>query len=158
MNDLPQQRMLLSHNFNVSDNSVPELDREQFATIFIEGFGDHKNIKCQPVDNPHWIVEILFPIDELSPQQVGKHCAQILAQKRQSQQSAEQAIPQILVLGGMKTTPPTSTSPGSLQPGQWGVDVVETPSTEEFLQAIAWEATIAQKPVDSVFKVELKTA
>ncbi|MBW4630742.1 MAG: DUF2656 domain-containing protein [Iphinoe sp. HA4291-MV1] len=148
--------MLLSHNFNVSDNSVPELNREQFATVFMKGFSTYENIKCRLVDNPHWIVEILFTSDQLSPQQVGKHCAQILAQKRRSQQPAEQPIPDILVLGGMKTTPPTSTSPESLQPGEWGVDVVETASVEEFLRAIAWEATIAQRPADGVFKVELK--
>ncbi|KAB8333508.1 DUF2656 domain-containing protein [Scytonema tolypothrichoides VB-61278] len=147
--------MLLSHNFNVSDNSVPELSREQFANVFIEGFSDEKNIKCRLVDNPHWIVEILFPINEVSPQQIGDRCAQILAQKRRSQLSCEQRLPDILVLGGMKTSLAVNPAPESLQPGQWGVDVVETPSIEEFLQAIAWEATIAQKPADSIFKVEL---
>ncbi|NMG05931.1 DUF2656 domain-containing protein [Brasilonema sp. UFV-L1] len=147
--------MLLSHNFNVSDNSVPELSREQFATIFIEGFSDEENIKCRLVDNPHWILEILFSIDELSPQLLGDRCAKILAQKRREQLSCEQPLPDILVLGGMKTTLAINPAPESLQPGQWGVDVVETPSIKQFLQAIAWEATIAQKPADSIFKVEL---
>ena len=59
-------------------------------------------------------------------------------------------------MGGIKTTPATSTSPDSLQPGEWGVDVVETAVGEEFLAAMGWEKAIASKSVDSIFKVELK--
>ena len=55
-------------------------------------------------------------------------------------------------------TPPTSSAPDALQPGEWGVDVVETADGNTFLQAIAWEATIASKSADSVFKVEWKEA
>jgi hypothetical protein len=148
--------MLLSHNFDVSEDIVPELSREEFATVFIEGFKSQVNVRCRLVDNPHWIVEILFPTSELSPQQVGEQCAQVLAEKRRTQHSGNSPIPNILILGGIKTTPAMSTSPDSLQPGEWGVDVVETASIEQFLQAIGWEATIAQKSPDTVFKVELK--
>ena len=153
MNNLPQGRMLLSHNFDVSDNRVPPLDREQFAAVFIEGFKDDKTVNCRLVNNPHWIVEILFPID-VSPPSVGSRCAHVLQAKRQ-QQSADQPIPDILVLGGIKTTPATNPSPDALQPGEWGVDVVETASAEQFLQAMGWLAAIAQKPADTVFKIEL---
>ncbi len=145
--------MLLSHNFDVATDIVPALSREEFTKVFQEGLTADKNIKCRPVNNPHWIVEVLFSPEEFSPQQVGKLCAEALAQKRQKQSSS---IPEILILGGIKTTPPTSNSPDALQPGEWGVDVVETLDSKAFLQAIAWDATIAQKPADSIFKVELK--
>ncbi len=145
--------MLLSHNFDVSSDIVPVLSREEFTGVFQEGLIVHKNIKCRLVNNPHWIVEVLFSPEEFSPQQVAELCADALVQKRQTQGSS---IPEILVLGGIKTTPPTSNSPDALQPGNWGVDVVETLASEAFLQAIAWDATIAQKPADSIFKVELK--
>lgn len=148
--------MLLSHNFNVSGDIVPALSREEFTQVFQSGLSAYQNLQCRLVNHPHWIVEILFPTPEFSPQQVGELCAQAIAQKRRSQQLSADYFPEILVLGGIKTTPPTSDSPDALQPGNWGIDVVETSSGEAFLQAIAWDATIAQKPVDSVFKVELK--
>ncbi|MEA5506323.1 DUF2656 domain-containing protein [Halotia wernerae UHCC 0503] len=154
MNDKLQERMLLSHNFDVSTDILPALSRKEFTEVFQEGLIAYKNIKCRLVNNPHWIVEVLFSPEEFSPQQVGKLCADALAQKRQDLHST--SIPEILVLGGIKTTPPTSDSPDALQPGNWGVDVVETLACEAFLQAIAWDTTIAQKPADSIFKVELK--
>lgn len=164
MNDILPGRMLLSHNFDVASDIVPALSREEFAQVFIEGLTAHKQLKCRLVDNPHWIVEVLFPTEEFSPQQVGELCAYALLEKRQTQssqsvsfrESHSAAMPEILVLGGIKTTPATSSSPNALQPGNWGVDVVETLSSEAFLQAIAWDATIAQKPTDSIFKIELK--
>ena len=30
-------RMLLSHNFELSENTVPELNRDEFAQVFIDG-------------------------------------------------------------------------------------------------------------------------
>ncbi|BAY10046.1 DUF2656 domain-containing protein [Calothrix sp. NIES-2098] len=149
-------RMLLSHNFDVSPETIPALSREEFAEVFRSGLSAYENLQCRLVNHPHWILEILFPANEFLPQQVGEICAKALAEKRRSQQLSAETIPEILVLGGIKTTPPTSDSPDALQPGNWGVDVVETHSGETFLQAIAWDATIAQKPADSVFKVELK--
>ncbi|MDZ8052736.1 MAG: DUF2656 domain-containing protein [Aulosira sp. ZfuVER01] len=149
-------RMLLSHNFDVSPDTIPALSREEFAEVFQSGLSAYEHLQCRLVNHPHWTVEILFPTNKFSPQQVGELCAQALAQKRRSQQLSADSHSEILVLGGIKTTPPTSDSPDALQPGNWGVDVVETRSGEAFLQAIAWDATIAQKPADSVFKVELK--
>jgi hypothetical protein len=149
-------RMLLSHNFDVNRDRIPALSREEFAQVFQSALSADKHLQCRLINHPHWTVEILFSTNEFSPQQVGEFCAQALAEKRRSQQLNANTMPEILVLGGIKTTPPTSDSPDALQPGNWGVDVVETSSGEAFLQAIAWDATIAQKPVDSVFKVELK--
>ena len=150
--------MLLSHNFDVSPEIMPALSREEFAQVFRLGLSADQQIQSRLVNHPHWIVEILFPTSEFSPQQVGEKCAQALAQKRRALHLSKDVMPEILILGGIKTTPPTSDSPDALQPGNWGVDVVETSSSEAFLQAIAWDATIAQKPADSVFKVELKEA
>lgn len=149
--------MLLAHNFNVADGIIPALSREEFAEVFQVGLSAYKHLQCRLVNHPHWMVEILFPTDEFSPEQVGNLCAQSLAEKRRSQQISTDIFPEILILGGIKTTPPTSDSPDALQPGNWGVDVVETHSGEAFLQAIAWDTTIAQKPADSIFKVELKS-
>jgi Protein of unknown function (DUF2656) len=146
--------MLLSHNFDLSPDILPALSRAEFTAVF-EGLST--DLQCRPVDHPHWIAEILFPADKFLPTQVGELCAHALAAKRRDsrQDGHDRQLPAILVLGGLKTTPATSSSPEALQPNQWGVDVVETLSAQAFLQAIGWEATIAQKPSDSIFKVEL---
>lgn len=148
MTDFSQGRMLLSHNFDVSSDVVPALCREAFCAVFQEGLSDP--IQCRLVNNPHWVVEVLFPSNELSPLQVGQLCAGVLVAKRRSEL---RGTAEVLVLGGIKTTPATSDSPDALQSGNWGVDVVETASAAKFLEAIAWEATTAQKPAESVFKV-----
>ncbi len=150
MTDISQGRMLLSHNFDVSSDVVPALSRKAFSTIFQEGLS--APIQCRLVDNLHWVVEVLFPSNEFLPQMVGQLCAEALAAKRRDE---IQGTAEILVLGGIKTTPATSDSPDALQPGNWGVDVVETASAARFLEAIAWEATIAQKPAESIFKVAM---
>jgi Protein of unknown function (DUF2656) len=149
-----QGRMLLSHNFDVTPDILPPLSREEFAEVFRSGLMA-TSLQSRLLNHPHWVVEILFPIAEHLPDQVGELCARSLSAARQPQRLNKAVTPEILVLGGLKTTPPTSDSPDALQPGEWGVDVVETLSRTTFLQSIAWDATIAQKPVDSIFKVEL---
>lgn len=147
-------RMLLSHNFDVPADRVPPLSREAFAAVFQAGLSPYGELTCALIGHPHWIVEIRFSTDHFSPAQVGDLCAKVLAEQRRSQQP-NKAIPTILILGGLKTTPPTSSAPDALQPGEWGVDVVETLSGDDFLKRIAWETTIAQRPKESVFKIEL---
>jgi Protein of unknown function (DUF2656) len=146
--------MLLSHNFDVTPDILPPLSREEFSEVFRAGLMATR-LQSRLLNHPHWVVEIVFPTAEFSPDQVGELCARSLSAARQSQRLNKAVTPEILVLGGLKTTPPTSDSPDALQPGEWGVDVVETLSRTAFLQSIAWDATIAQKPVDSIFKVEL---
>ncbi len=155
MSDPATGRMLLSHNFNLSQSELPELSREEFAQVFVNGLQSKESIRCSSLEHPHWMVEILFPIAEFSPEEIGRICGQILSEKRQVEKPDDRVMPDILVLGGKKTTPAMSTSPTSLQPGEWGVDVVETPSAAIFLSAIQWETTISQKPTDSIFKIEL---
>ena len=144
--------MLLSHNFNLLNNELPAFNQKEFAQIFIDGLKAKENIACSLIENPHWIVEILFPTEEFEPKEIGQMCGDILTNKRKSQKS-KIAI-DTLILGGKKTTPATSMSTTSLQIGEWGVDVVETVQADVFLQEIAWEKMIASKPNDGIFKIE----
>ena len=154
MTNLPQARMLLSHNFDISEDILPGLSREEFAQVFIDGLQDVA--KCRLVNNPHWIVEVLFDADKYSSIQMGEYYANTLAKVRSSQIKNGEKQPHILILGGIKTTPAMSSSPDSLQTGEWGVDVVETADADSFLTALNWENMIADKPSDNIFKVELK--
>jgi len=156
LNNLIQQRMLLSHNFNITTDVVAPLEREEFALIFHRSLGDRPTCQTRLVNHPHWIVEVLFHREQFLPQQIGKWCAQALADYRLNQGVDRQLLPVILVLGGLKVTPPTNTLTDGLQTGDWGVDVVETLSSHTFLDDIGWNMTIASKPVDEIFKVELK--
>jgi Protein of unknown function (DUF2656) len=143
MSTTSQGRMLLSHNFNIQSENVPALSRSEFTKIFQAGLGE--GYQCQEVDSPHWIVEVLFAGDR-SPQVVGEAVATTLA-------AAREANVEILALGGLKSTPPTSTAPGALQPGEWGVDVVETADGEEFLKSIDWANTVSSRSPETFFAV-----
>ena len=149
-----QARMLLSHNYNISPDIVPPLSREAFAHLFEAGLSHLPNCSVKLLSHPHWIVDICFASDELSPKEMGELCAQALVDKRLSQGCSEDKLPDILILGGLKTTPATSSSPEALQSGEWGVDVVETPSATSFLQMIGWENSVSQRPAENIFKVE----
>ena len=146
-----QGRMLLSHNYDISDSVIPPLSRDEFAQVFIDGLG--AAAQCRLVNNPHWILEVLFDTEKFSPTQMGTLYAEALVNLRRSQ-IKDAKLPDTLILGGIKTTPAMSSSPDSLQPGEWGVDVVETNDAERFLQGIGWDATVATKSPDSVFKVK----
>ena len=148
-------RMLLSHNFNLNNNQLPALNREEFARVFIDGLKEKKDISCSYIKNPHWVVEILFPTDKFEPQEIGQMCGDILISKRKRDRSDSQLTTDTLILGGKKTTPVTSTSPTSLQLGEWGVDVVETAQGGIFLESINWDNLTADKASDSIFKIEL---
>lgn len=145
--------MLLSHNFNLRNDELPALEREKFAQVFIDGL-EKKDVKCSFIQNPHWIVEIIFAQDKFEPKEIGQICGEILTSHRKSQLPDSKLTIDILILGGMKTTPATTMSPSSLQIGDWGVDVVETIQAQEFLKEIAWGKMIAGKPSDGIFKIE----
>lgn len=147
--------MLLSHNFNLRNNELTALNREEFAQVFIDGLKGQDNIQCSYIENPHWVVEIIFPPAEFEPQEIGQMCGDILIGRRKSQQPESRLTTDTLILGGRKTTPATTISPTSLQIGEWGVDVVETPQAAVFLEEIGWEKMIADKPSDGIFKLEL---
>jgi hypothetical protein len=143
-------RMLLSHNFTLTGGSIPILTREAFAAIFMDGLQDCA--QCRLVENPHWIVEVLFDATQFSATQMGDRYAQALAHYRRALNQTN-PLPQILILGGVKNTPATSDSPDALQPGDWGVDVVETEDIDTFLESIGWESAIASKAPETIFKV-----
>jgi Protein of unknown function (DUF2656) len=146
-------RMLLSHNFDLPEGVFESLSREDLTQVFAEGLSQYPEIKCRPLNHPHWMVEILFSKD-FAPPQVGEFCAQALVNKRKSQGKVDDSFPDVLILAGFKKTPPLSDDPEALQTGEWGVDVVETQSAESFLTAMGWEDKTAGKSIDDVFKVE----
>ncbi|MEG3892212.1 DUF2656 domain-containing protein [Microcoleus sp. AT8-B1] len=147
-------RMLLSHNFDMPEGIFSTLSREELTLVFAEGLSQHPEIKCRQLNHAHWMVEVLFSTDAFSPPQVGEFCAQALVDKRMSQGKADDSFPDILILAGLKKTPPLSSDAEALQTGEWGVDVVETPSAESFLMAMGWEEKTGGKSIDDVFKVE----
>ncbi|MDY6938811.1 MAG: DUF2656 domain-containing protein [Cyanobacteriota bacterium] len=154
MAELQTGRMLLSHNFDLSEEVVPKLTRAAFSEVFEEGLASHSELVCHGIEHPHWMVEIRFDGDRISPERVGELCATVLWEKRQGQKIPDRPFGHILILAGRKTTPASSSSPTALQPGEWGVDVVETPSADAFLHALGWEAAISGKAPDAVFKIE----
>jgi hypothetical protein len=152
MTDPRSGRMLLSHNFALTDDRVKDIDRAAFAAIFIEGLAAD-GIIGQLIDNPHWIVDLRFDPAVISAQVVGDRCAQVLQAFRQLESPTNP--PHFLILGGLKSTPPMSPSPLALQPGEWGVDVVETADGDSFLAGIGWAATIATRDPATIFQVRL---
>ncbi|MGL5064734.1 MAG: DUF2656 domain-containing protein [Microcoleus sp.] len=147
-------RMLLSHNFDLPEGGFESLSREDFTRVFAEGLSQYSGIKCRQLNHPHWMVEILFATDDFTPPQVGEFCAQCLVDKRMSQGKVDRDFPDVLILAGLKKTPPLSDDPEALQTGEWGVDVVETLSAESFLMGLGWEEKTAGKSIEDVFKVE----
>ena len=144
--------MLLSHNFDLRHSELPALTREDFAQVFIDGLEGQEGVKCCYIENPHWVVEIIFPTDKFEPKEIGQICGEILTGKRKQQSS--KLTTDTLILGGRKTTPATSMSPTSLRTGEWGVDVVETLQADAFLASINWDSLSADKPSDGIFKLE----
>lgn len=151
---LHRGRMLLSHNFNLADEHVPSLNREAFTQVFMDGFAQAEQVSVRLIEHPHWITELVFDTQLVSPQQIGHQCAIALSKSRKHTSSDIKPY-EILTLGGLKTTPPTSSSPDALQTGDWGVDVVETVSGDAFLSALNWNAMVGQKPDGQTFMVKV---
>jgi len=147
-------RMLLSHNFDMPEGVFPPLSREDLTQVFAEGLSQYSQIKCRQLKHAHWMVEILFSTHDFAPPQVGELCAEALVDKRKSQGKVDDSFPDVLILAGFKKTPPLSDDPEALQTGEWGVDVVETPSADSFLLAMGWEEKTSGKSIEDVFKVE----
>ncbi len=143
-------RMLLSHNFDLGDGDIPALSREAFTQVFVDALQDCA--QCREVNNPHWVVEVLFNAMQITPSQLGDRYIQALSDFRRISLGETIALPDYLALGGLKTSPPTSDSPEALQPNQWGVDIVETQSAEAFLAGLNWDVVISDRPAETVFK------
>lgn len=147
-------RMLLSHNFNLLNNELPELSRAEFSQVFIDGLQEQEQIICNHIENPHWITEIIFPKDKFEARAIGQMCGEILTNKRKDEIAKALLTTDTLILGGKKTTPVANNLPTTLQPGEWGVDVVETASGKAFLASINWEILTADKPSEGIFEIE----
>ncbi|MGB7251398.1 MAG: DUF2656 family protein [Phormidesmis sp.] len=143
-------RMLLSHNFALTEDEVHPLNRKEFAAVFSQGLSSQAGITCALIDNPHWVVETRYETSQYTPQAVGQLCADVLAKYRVEHRKKGFYI---MALGGLKTTPPTG-GPTSLQTGEWGVDIVETRAPEEFLEEINWDHLAGTKPPESVFRID----
>ncbi len=146
-------RMLLSHNCVLPEGQVLSLSRQDFATVFAEGLQSHAGIQCGPIDNPHWMVEIIFDGQQYTPMAIAELCGHSLGSHRSAEQPKSITQFTVMLLGGMKTTPAVGSSPTSLQTGEWGVDVVETVSPDVFLTGMNWETVIKDKPSEQIFKV-----
>ena len=151
MTDNLNGRMLLSHNFTLNEDNVHPLNREEFAKVFQTGLSAHSGIAAHPITNPHWVVEVSYETARYTPAQVGQMCAETLAAYRKANQNKGFTI---MALGGEKTTPPTG-APPSLQTGEWGTDVVETTSPQEFLAEINWDKLASAKPAEQVFQIDV---
>jgi hypothetical protein len=149
-----QTRMLCSHNFDITDPAIPPLSRGDFTAIFLTAFAGDAD--CQLIDNPHWIFELKFDGTRFSPQQIGDRIVQALADARKRSVAADVILPHTLSLGGLKQSPATNPSLSSLQPNEWGVDVVETVNADAFLAGLNWEATIASREPGTIFQSILK--
>ncbi len=89
MTEVETGRMLLSHNFDISNALFPELSLEEFTQVFIDGLSQYDGVKCRQLSHPHWMVEILFLNNNFSPLQVGELCADALVNKRTSQKNKD---------------------------------------------------------------------
>ena len=59
-------RMLLSHNFDISEDILPQFSREEFTQVFSEGLSKYSNLQFRQLNHPHWMVEILFSNQDYS--------------------------------------------------------------------------------------------
>ncbi len=149
-----QTRMLLSHNFDITDPAIPKLSRGQFTELFLTALDGEAD--CQLIDNPHWVFELKFDGTRFTPQQMGDRIVQVLSDARKRSVAAAVNLPHTLSLGGLKQSPATNPSPTSLQPNEWGVDVVETVNAEAFLTGLNWDATVSTREPGTIFQSILK--
>ena len=141
-------RCLLSHNYKITEILAPSLSTQAFSQVFELGFVD-LGYQVRPLSHPHWLCEV---ITELPPLSLGERLVQALVDFR-SQQLKSAPSYKILALGGLKNTPATSSHPDTLQPGEWGVDIVETEDEKAFLKLVNWDAMVAHRPTEEIFNV-----
>ena len=142
-------RLLLSHNHNIPDTVAPSLSIPEFCRAFTQILPPSDGWSINPLSHPHWRCALTT---DRSAQQAGEALVNALVNYRQVQTQTSLTY-SVLALGGLKTTPPSSDHPHALQPGEWGVDIVETPTVEEFLASINWDTLSASRPATDVFKV-----
>ena len=142
-------RLLLSHNHNIPDTLAPALSNDQFCEAFAATLTPADGWTVTSIPHPHWQCAVTT---DKPTSEVGPALVKALIAYRQTQLQADPTY-KVLALGGLKTSPPTSDSPHALQPGEWGVDIVETIDAEAFLAEINWDTLSAARPADGIFKV-----
>jgi hypothetical protein len=143
-------RFLLSHNHNVPATVAPALTNVEFSAVFTTHLTAHlPDAIVQSLDHPHWRCAITT---SAAPEAVGIALGAALKQARSEHCNAPITYP-ILALGGLKTTPATAPAPNGLQPGEWGVDVVETLDAEAFLADLGWDTLVAGRSSDELFQI-----
>lgn len=140
---------VLSHNLQVQDSNVPSLTPAELA----EGL----SAACPSIqaasalNHGHWMIRIEAAV---SVEQLAQELAHGWLEMRS--QKGHKADHVVMALGGRKDTEGAPGSP--LEKGFWGVDVVESRSPDEFLQAINWSALKQARPEDAVFEVIVNAA
>ncbi len=143
------KRFLLSHNYSITSDVAPPLSIEEFCAVFrthLASFLPAGDCVVTAVEHPHWRCEVRVSGDA---KVVGEGLVRSLGAYRGA------IAHQVLALGGLKTTPATSLATGALQPGEWGVDVVETMDAVVFLTTLGWDNLVAGKSEAEVFQVML---
>jgi Protein of unknown function (DUF2656) len=141
-------RFLLSHNHNIPESVAPALTPAAFSTVFQTHLAGHLgDAIVSPIDHPHWRCAVETTA---APEAVGQALGSALKQARSTNGPIAY---QILALGGLKTTPATAPDPNALQPGEWGVDVVETLDAVAFFADLGWDKLTAGRSADELFQV-----
>ena len=110
---------------------------------------EYSEIQASEVEHPHWRCEVRT---RLSPEEMGEFLAAAVKTYRERTQEKPLGY-KVLILGGLKTTPATSTSPAALQLNEWGVDIVETMDDKAFLSKINWAGLTGHRPTEEIIQV-----
>ena len=140
---------VLSHNLQVQDPNVPSLTPAELAEGLSAACPSVQSASA--LNHGHWMIRVEAAV---SVEQLAQELAHgWLAMRAQKGHKADHVV---MALGGRKDTDGAPGSP--LEKGFWGVDVVESRSPDEFLQAINWPALKQARPEDAVFEVIVNAA
>ena len=134
---------VISHNLQIQSETAPPFELSQLA----KGLQSHSTTieTVKILEHPHWILLIT---SKLEPLDLANELVQAWINLRNHM--GHQVDHDVLALGGRKDTPGSPGSP--LKEGYWGVDLVETLDSVEFLAAINWAELKKGRPVDGVFE------
>ena len=134
---------ILSHNLQVQSEVVPAFDLNALSDG-LKKYSQHiENVGV--LQHPHWI---LLLEATCTPKEMALDL--IHSWKALRSELGHDTSHVVLALGGRKDTPGSPGSP--LKEGYWGVDLVETLDSVEFLAAINWAELKKGRPIDGVFE------
>ena len=135
---------LVSHNLQIQNMNCPPWPGEQLAAGLERLCASVT--AAEVLAHPHWRIRL---ISSSTPSSLAQELVEAWALLRS--ENGHVVDHAILALGGRKDTPAAVGSP--LHPGDWGVDLVETPDVASFLTSIQWEALKSARPADGIFEV-----